>query len=105
MNISVDSDWARIFRWLVLPLAAIAAVVGFVLMPLVPGRPESLSDYAFRLAPIIAAFSLTLLAAWLRKNEANPANEATSSKSLLRHFALYSALVIGICLVAAVFLH
>jgi hypothetical protein len=102
MRLPIDSDIARLFRYFLLPFGFVLSVVGFVLMPLVPGPANpGASEYIFRIAPLLLAAGIFLIAAWLRKQEAlDPAYEGSISKSLLVHFVVYAGLSFGVSLIA-----
>lgn len=100
----LDSDLARLLRYIALVIAIIASIVGAVLAPLVPGTSRvGHGDFVFRVLPFMVAIPALLLAAWLRRQEAlDAAYEGQINKSLLFHFGIYSLFSIASCLLATV---
>lgn len=101
----MNSDVARLIRWIVLPFAYLTTFGSLVLLPMVPtARAERQGAIAFWIAGISTSTALLLLAAWLRRQEAlDPSNEEIS-KSLLLHFGKYAGIALLLSLVGRAFI-
>jgi hypothetical protein len=100
----LDAEVARLLRWIVLPFGIAATIFGLALLTLLP-RVEhpDWRGYALHLSPLLAAFLLLWMAAWLRRQELlDPANDGSVRRTVARYFAQYSAYALGASLVVGI---
>ena len=100
----MDAGLAKLCRILALIAAMALMIFGLFVAGLGPPSPGSDVAYAvIRLSAIGLALVLMWLAGWLRSQEAlDPTGDGRISSSVLRHFALYLVISIGVTLLIAV---